>query len=161
MFFVSFMLQNEKSMFFQVVATALGPIPSCRSRFQDFSTLSESSVRASCVELWRLYWSIRISSPMLYICFYEYGRFNITTIITTTTTTITTSWCTRGVGKARFQQSEHDTLRDGRKENPQHKCCGNNPHLELINPPVNKILKNLKIGEMQNKMLGIAGSFFE
>ena len=30
-----------------------------------------------------------------------------------------------GVGKARFQQSDLDTLRDGRKGDPQHKCCGN------------------------------------
>ena len=41
-----------------------------------------------------------------------------------TITIITTSWCTRGVGKTRFQQSGHDTLRDRRKGDPQHKCCG-------------------------------------
>ena len=29
-----------------------------------------------------------------------------------------------GVGKARFQESDLDTLRDGRKGDPQHKCCG-------------------------------------
>ena len=44
--------------------------------------------------------------------------------ITTTTIIIITSWCPRGVGKDRFQQSDHDTLRDGRKGDPQHKCCG-------------------------------------
>ena len=50
----------------------------------------------------------------------QFVWFNITTTITTTTT----SWCTRGVGKTRFQQSGHDTLRDRRKGDPQHKCCG-------------------------------------
>ena len=29
-----------------------------------------------------------------------------------------------GFGKTRFQQSDLDTLRDGRKGDPQHKCCG-------------------------------------
>ena len=48
----------------------------------------------------------------------QFVWFNIITITTTT------SWCTRGVGKTRFQQSGHDTLRDGRKGDPQHKCCG-------------------------------------
>ena len=43
-----------------------------------------------------------------------------------TTTIITTSWCTRGVGKTRFQQSGHGALRDRRKGDPQHKCCGKN-----------------------------------
>ena len=45
---------------------------------------------------------------------------------TTITIITTTSWCTRGVGKTRFQQSGHDTLRDRRKGDPQHKCCGKN-----------------------------------
>ena len=50
----------------------------------------------------------------------QFVWFNIITIRTTTTT----SWGPRGVGKARFQQSGHDTLRDRRKGDPQHKCCG-------------------------------------
>ena len=35
-------------------------------------------------------------------------------------------------GKARFQQSDHDTLRDGRKGDPQHKCCGKKWKFENI-----------------------------
>ena len=69
MFFCIFMLQNAKSSFFQVAATALGPIPLFSSRNLVQIPLSESSVGASCVELWRLHWSIRISVPMLYITF--------------------------------------------------------------------------------------------
>ena len=59
----------------------------------------------------------------------QFVWFNITITITTTTT----SWCTRGVGKTRFQQSGHDTLRDRRKGDPQHKCCGKNkPAIKTI-----------------------------
>ena len=63
--------------------------------------------------------ALEFRSQCCILLFYEYGRFNITII------TITTPWCTRGVGKTRFQQSEHDTLRDRRKGDPQHKCYGN------------------------------------
>ena len=48
----------------------------------------------------------------------QFVWFNITTII------IIMSWGPKGVGKARFQQSDHDTLRDGRKGDLQHKYCG-------------------------------------
>ena len=41
------------------------------------------------------------------------------------------------IPKARFHQSDHDTLRDRRQGDPQHECCGkkNNPDLYFFNHP--------------------------
>ena len=50
----------------------------------------------------------------------EYGWFN-----TTITTTITTEFLVpRGGRKSSIPAINHDTLRDGRKGDTQHKCCG-------------------------------------
>ena len=68
-FFLHFHAAKRKIQFFGVLATALGPISFCSSRNLVQIPLNESSVGASCVELWRSQWSIRISVPMLYITF--------------------------------------------------------------------------------------------
>ena len=47
-------------------------------------------------------------------------RYNITTI------TIITILCREGVRKGRFQQQDDNTLRDRRKGDPKHECCGKN-----------------------------------
>ena len=60
---------NENFVFFEVAATALKPSSKDASRCKDSASIKDLSVRASCVELWRFYWSIRISVPMLYITF--------------------------------------------------------------------------------------------
>ena len=64
--FVFFRQQNEQSFFLGCRYSA-GTYIIFSSRNLVQIPLNESSVGASCVELWRSRWSIRISVPMLYI----------------------------------------------------------------------------------------------
>ena len=66
--FCIFRLQNE-NCFFEVVATALGPSWEDRSRSQLPESGSVIENCALCAFPRSIYWSIRISVPMLYITF--------------------------------------------------------------------------------------------
>ena len=121
MFFCIFMLQNAKFIIF------LGSRYSAGAYLILFVSKfgADSAKRELCRCFLRRVMEVTVGhsnfgpNVVYYFLKNEYGRFNTTTIII-----ITTPWCPRGVGKDRFQQSDHDTHRDGRKGDPQHKCCG-------------------------------------